>query len=164
MTELKITWNYGRGNMQVDVDAFLSMRNVTKVRKLLKIIRESDMPEQEKVLKDHIEQFLSEAAVAKEACANKAVDWGTKAAEEKSQLEEIQSELERVTAYRGGYKRNSLHWKHYNELVKETKNRVKAQKEKIRFAENWKCDYTKQFKAVQRNEVFYKKLLSEIFS
>jgi hypothetical protein len=164
MTELKITWNYGRGNMQVDADAFLSMRNVAKVRKLLKIIRESDTPEQETVLKDRIEQFLSATVGAKKAYANKAVDWGTRAAEEQQKLEVLQLELNRVTVYRDDYKRNSSPWKDLNERVKEVKSRMKQQKEKVRFAERQKRDYKNNFKTVQRNEEFCKKLLSEVFS
>lgn len=164
MTELRITWNYGRGNMRIDADAFLSMRNVAKVRKMLKIIRTSDTPEQEKVLKDHIEQFLSATVGAKKAYANKAVDWGTRAAEERQKLEQIQSELEKVAAHRNAQTRNSSPWKYWNEQVKKVKSRVKQQKEKVRFAESQKRDYMNNFRTVQRNEAFCKKLLSEVFS
>lgn len=163
MTELKITWNYGRGNMQIDADVFLSMRNVAKVRKLLNIIRESDTPEQEKVLRDHIEQFLSATVGAKKAYANRAVDWGTRVVEEQQKLEKIQSELERVIAHRNVQTRNSSPWKYWNEQVKEIKSRVKQQKERVRFAESQKRDWTNNFKTVQRNEAFCKKLLSEVF-
>lgn len=154
MTDLMITWNYGRGNMQIDIDVFLSSRNTAKVRKLLKIIRESDTPEQEEIFKSRIEELLSGMVDAKKAYANKAVDWGTKSAEGKQELEKIQSELERVTAYRNTYKKNSLPWKHWNESVNNVKSLMKAQKEKVKFAEGWKRDYTNQFKEVQRNEVF----------
>lgn len=164
MTELKITWNYGKGNMRIDANAFLSMRNIAKVRKMLKTIRASDTPEQEKVLKDHIEQFLSATVGAKKAYANKVVDWGTKAAEEQQKLEQIQLELEKVTAHRNSQTRNSSPWKCWNEQMKKVKSLVKQQKEKIRFAENQKRDYMNNFRTVQRNEVFCKKLLSEVFS
>lgn len=164
MTELKITWNYGKGKMQVDTNAFLLMRNTAKVRKLLKIIRESDTPEQEKVLKEQIEQFLSTTGGVKKAYATKAVDWGTKAAEERQKLEKIQSELERVAAHRNTQKRNSSPWKYWNEQMKEVKSRVKQQKEKVRFAESQKRDYINNLKTIQRNEAFCKKLLSEVFS
>lgn len=164
MTELKITWNYGKGNMRIDADAFLSMRNIAKVRKLLKIIRKSDTPEQEKVLKDRIEQFLSATVGAKKAYANKAVEWGTRVAEEQQKLEEIQSEFERVMVYRNAQTRNSSPWKYLNEQVKEVKNRVNQQKEKVRFAESQKREYMNNFKTVQRNEAFCKKLLSEVFN
>ena len=164
MTELKITWNYGRGKMQVDINAFLLMRNTAKVRKLLKIIRESDTPEQEKVLKDQIKQFLLTTGGVKKAYATKAVDWGTKAAEERQKLEKIQSELERVAAHRNAQTRNSSPWRYWNEQVKEVKSRVKQQKEKVRFAESQKRDYINNLKTIQRNEAFCKKLLSEVFS
>lgn len=164
MTELRITWNYGRGDMRIDADAFLSMRNVTKIRKMLKIIRTSDTPEQEKVFKDHIEQFLSATVGAKKAYANKAVEWGTRTVEEQQKLEQIQSELEKVIAHRNAQTRNSSPWKYWNEQVKEVKRRVKQQKEKVRFAESQKRDYMNNFRTIQRNEAFCKKLLSEVFS
>ena len=73
MKELKITWNYGKGNMWIDADELLSMRNIAKVRKLLKIIRESDTPEQEEIFKERIRELLSGMVGIKKAYANKAI-------------------------------------------------------------------------------------------
>lgn len=164
MTELRITWNYEKGNMRIDIDKFLSLRNTTKVRKLLKIIRESDTPDQEEVFKCRIEQLLSGMCGAKKAYANKVVDLETSVAEEQQKLEQIQLELEKVTAHRNAQTRNSSPWKYWNERVKKAKSRVKQQKEKVRFAENQKRDYMNNFRTTQRNEAFCKKLLSEVFS
>lgn len=162
MTDLRI--KYEHGEMVIHLEEFLSWRSIAKVRKLLKIIKGSDTPEQEEIFKERIKELLSGMVDEKKAYANKAVEWGTRVAEEKLELEKMQQELERVTAYRDGYKKNSLPWKNLNEQVKKVKSQLKHQKEKIRFAKGWKRDYTNQFKTVQRNEVFYKKLLSEIFS
>lgn len=164
MTELIIRYNYGRGTMQINTEEFLSMHNAAKVKKLLKIIRGSDTPEQEEVFRECVEQLLSGTDAEKRIHANAAVDWGTRATERKAELEKLQAELEKVAAYRNAYKRNSPPYKHMEEIVKGAKDKVKEQREKVRFAEGLKRDHTRDFKRVLRNEGFYKKLLSEIFN
>lgn len=163
MTELTIRYNYGRGTMRINADEFLSMRSTAKIKKLLKIIRESDTPEQEEAFMVYVKQLLSGMDEKKRFHANAAVDWGTKASEREAELGTLQAELEKALAYREAYKKNSTPWKLMGEAVKEAKGKVSDAKAKVRDAEGFKRMHMREFTRAEKEEAFYEKILSEIF-
>ena len=56
MTDLTI--RYDNGQMIIHLEEFLACRNISKVRKLLKIIARSDTPEMTEQIQSHIEHRI----------------------------------------------------------------------------------------------------------
>ena len=56
--EIRIKWY--NGSMIIDLEKFLSCRSITKVKKLVNIIRDSHTPECEGQIREFIEQELEQ--------------------------------------------------------------------------------------------------------
>ena len=50
-----ITIKYDHGQMLIHLEEFLSCRNISKVRKLIKLINQSDDPDIVNQIKDHVQ-------------------------------------------------------------------------------------------------------------
>ena len=114
--ELKI--RYRNGEMVVLIDEFLNVRNITKFRKLLKIIDKSYTPEARDVLKNYITNYLAEVDEKLKHHANKAVDARTEYKEQKILLEDIVYKRDR-------FKRNTQQYKLLMENVKQKRERLR---------------------------------------
>lgn len=66
-------WNDRKGSMCVHLKEFLSDRNITKFRKLLKIIRESDTQDEENKIREWCERMFEQAESFKKKCSHTKV-------------------------------------------------------------------------------------------
>ena len=132
---------YEGGLMTVHLEEFLSCRSITKVRKLLKVIRSSFTPE--------LEQF------EQKQLKNERYITGY---EEKVKF--CQRQLDNALYNRNQYKKSTpLHksdgWEHYNEDVKRLRQELREIKAMLR---SWRHNFDNN----ARNKEFYKTVLENI--
>lgn len=147
MTDLTI--RYDNGQMIIHLEEFLACRNISKVRKLLKIIIRSDTPEVAEQIQSHIEQKLKGLYRIAKTWANIHVRC--------EEVKQTEYELNGWVQLRSGYKKSSNGYKHYNENVKKSREKLKKAKERMRNSK-------KEFDDTMRDRTFFEKLLSEVFS
>ncbi|WP_299052553.1 hypothetical protein [uncultured Eubacterium sp.] len=145
MTDLTI--RYGNGQMIIHLEEFLACRNISKVRKLLKIIARSDTPEMTEQIQSHIEHRIKGLDDVGKISANQYVKY----------KEEVEQEVDRLVQLRSRYKKKSDGWAHYNDRVKESRERLREVKASMRNSK-------KEFDDTIRDKKFFEKLLSEVFS
>lgn len=148
MTDLTI--RYDNGQMIIHIEGFLSCRNISKVRKLLKIINHSYTPE----VTDQIQQYVTEKVGGIDGLVKISDDQVEKFTEEVKQAEYnvavFKSQRDRNT-------RNSSPYKYYNEKLKAAKEELSEKKYSL-------SDAKREFNNRVRDKVFLEKLLSEVFS
>lgn len=148
MTDLTI--RYGNGQMIIHLEEFLACRNISKVRKLLKIIARSDTPEMTEQIQSHIEHRIKGLDDVGKISANQYVKY-------KEEVKQVEQEVDRLVQLRSRYKKKSDGWAHYNDRVKESRERLREVKASMRNSK-------KEFDDTMRDRAFFEKLLSEVFS
>lgn len=140
--DLKI--KYENGSMTVHLENFLNCHSISKVKKLVKIIRSSFTPECEGTIREYIEQFE-----ARQREISKYIIGYTE------KVKFCQAQLGNCTANRDKYKRNSDGWKHYNNHVKQFRQELKEMQSSLRSRQS---EYDRNI----RDKDFYKKVLEII--
>lgn len=148
MTDLTI--RYDKGQMIIHLEEFLACRNISKVRKLLKIIARSDTPEMTEQIQSHIEHRIKGLDDVGKISANQYVKFV-------ETVKQVEQEVNRLVQLRSRYKKKSDGWAHYNDRVKESRERLREVKASMRNSK-------KEFDDTIRDKKFFEKLLSEVFS
>lgn len=144
---------YEGGSMTVHLEEFLSCRSITKVRKLLKVIRSSFTPECEWQMKEFILNWLER--FEQKQLENERYITGY---EEKVKF--CQRQLDNALYNRNQYKKSTpLHksdgWEHYNEDVKQLRQELREIKALLH---SWRHNFNNN----TRNKEFYKIVLENI--
>lgn len=136
--------------MIIHLEEFLACRNISKVRKLLKIIARSDTPEMTEQIQSHIEHRIKWLDDVGKISANQYVKFV-------ETVKQVEQEVNRLVQLRSRYKKKSDEWTHYNDRVKESRERLREVKTSMRNSK-------KEFDDTIRDKKFFEKLLSEVFS
>ena len=136
--------------MIIHLEEFLACRNISKVRKLLKIIARSDTPEMTEQIQSHIEHRIKWLDDVGKISANQYVKFV-------ETVKQVEQEVNRLVQLRSRYKKKSDEWTHYNDRVKESRERLREVKASMRNSK-------KEFDDTIRDKKFFEKLLSEVFS
>lgn len=123
MTDLTI--RYDNGQMIIHLEEFLACRNISKVRKLLKIIARSDTPEMTEQIQSHIEHRIKWLDDVGKISANQYVKFV-------ETVKQVEQEVNRLVQLRSRYKKKSDEWTHYNDRVKESRERLREVKASMR--------------------------------
>lgn len=99
------------GEMKIVVQSFMEEQTITKINKLLNIIRTSYDPDGEQVIADFCKQWLSQYEIEQKVLANNHVD-----AKEKAR--QIEIDIVYNQRARERYKKNTEPYKEYTELLK----------------------------------------------
>lgn len=144
--DIYIKWS--NGSMTVHLEQFLTCRNISKVRKLVKVIRESYTPECEEKIREYIEQELEQFEPKQKENSRYIIGYTEKA-------KFCQQQLDNCIYNRDRFKKKSEGWEHYN-------NRVKAYREELKELKSQLRIYKKQFSQGMKNKEFYTKVLEII--
>lgn len=144
---------YENGLMTVHLEEFLSCRSISKVKKLLKLIRISFTPECEQQMKEFILNWI-ERFEQKQLENEQYITGYTE------KVKFCQKQLDNALYNRNQYKKSTpLHksdgWEHYNAYVKQFRQEMQEIKALLRFRQS---DFDKNI----RNKEFYKKVLQII--
>lgn len=139
---------YEHGSMVIHLEKFLDCRNISKVKKLVKIIRNSFTPECEDKIREYIEQEIEQFEPRQREISKYIVGYTGK-------VEFCQTQLDDCTANRNRCGRKSNGWKHYNNHVKQFRQELKEIKSLLRSRQS---EYDRNI----RNKDFYKKVLEII--
>lgn len=167
---------YEHGSMTVHLEEFLSMRSISKVRKLLKIIRCSYTPECEQQLKEFVQEQIEQCEPKQQENQKYIIEYRQKAAFAEQQVKRTQLEIERLTmnlkkyqVLRDSHRKNTKIWKNCNtdvkkqrEMLKEPRKRLKEQKAELQHFKNVLRSRQYDFDKNIRNKEFYKKVLKII--
>lgn len=139
---------YEHGSMTVHLEEFLSMRSISKVRKLLKIIRCSYTPECEQQMKEFVQEQIEQYEPKQRE--NNIFITGYE-----QKVRYCEQQLKDVVYARDGQRKNSVLWKLYNEKVKEIRVELSELKKSLNF-------YRSKYDQNVKNRDFYKKVLDNI--
>ena len=139
---------YEHGSMTVHLEEFLSMRSISKVRKLLKIIRCSYTPECEQQMKEFVQEQIEQYEPKQRE--NNIFITGYE-----QKVRYCEQQLKDVVYARDGQRKNSVLWKLYNEKVKEIRVELSELKKSLNF-------YRSKYDQNVKNRDFYKKVLDSI--
>ena len=167
---------YENGSMTVHLEEFLSCRSITKVRKLLKVIRSSFTPECEQQMKEFIqeqteqfEQIQKEHSIYIEGYTQKVRYAEHQIRQTKKCISQIQADVAKLRFIRDSHRKNTKVWKDCNadvkqhrELLKEPKAILKEQNEELGNFKTQLWQRQKAFDRNVRNKEFYKKVIREI--
>lgn len=145
-----ITIKYDHGQMLIHLEEFLSCRNISKVRKLIKLINQSDDHDIVNQIKDHV-QYRMKGLDDIAMIAENRID------RNKAELKDAEMNVQHWLYLRSQHKKGSNGYKHYMTNVKESRDILKEKKADLRSAE-------KEYKDSIRDKEFFSKLLSEVFS
>lgn len=145
-----ITIKYDHGQMLIHLEEFLSCRNISKVRKLIKLINRSDDPDIVNQIKDNV-QYRMKGLDDIAMIAENRIDWN------KAEVKDAEMNVQHWLYLRSQHKKGSNCYKHYMVNVKESRDVLKEKKADLRSAE-------KEYKDSIRDKEFFSKLLSEVFS
>lgn len=154
MTDIEI--KYEHGSMVVHLENFLSDGKISKVRKLLKVIRQSYTPECE----DQIKEFVTQRVTNKEQFHSDQVALAGKITNIESNIDQLERRLKGATISRNAFKKSTpIHknkdWEMWNEQVSYIRESLRESK-KILAAVN------REYKQNIKDRSFYKKVIEEI--
>lgn len=154
MTDIEI--KYEHGSMVVHLENFLSDGKITKVRKLLKVIRQSYTPECE----DQIKEFVMQRVTNKEQFHSDQVALAGKNTNIESNIDQLERRLKGATISRNAFKKSTqIHknkdWEMWNEQIISIRESLRESK-KILAAVN------REYKQNVKDRAFYKKVIEEI--
>lgn len=144
--EIRIKWY--NGSMIIDLERFLSCRSITKVKKLVNIIRDSHTPECEGQIRRFIEQELEQYEPRQKEVSRYITGYTEK-------VKFCEKQLNNCISNRDRFKRKSDGWEHYNSHVKAFRDELKEMKAALRTHQR-KSDNEK------KNRDFYMKVLEII--
>lgn len=167
---------YENGSMTVHLEEFLNDRSITKVRKLLKVIRSNFNPECEQQMKEFIqeqtkqfEQVQKEHSIYIEGYTQKVKYAEQQIRQTKHRISQIQADVAKLQFIRDSHRKNTKVWKDCNadvkqhrELLKEPRATLKEQNEELRNLKTRLWQRQKVFDRNIRNKGFYKKVLENI--
>lgn len=144
---------YENGSMIVNVEEFLNMRSVAKVRKLLKLIRDSFTPECEQQIKGFVQDWIEQSEQRQLEIARYITGYEQK-------LVCCQAQLRDALYTRDGYKRStprhkSEGWDKWNDEVKACRKELAEVKTQLR-------SYRRSGNNGIRDREFYKWVLENI--
>ncbi len=145
---MDIKISYDNGSMVIHLEDFLNCRSISKVRKLVRIIRDSFTPECEAEIRKYVEQEIGQFEPRQKEISKYIIGYTDK-------VKFCQGQLDNCTTNRNRYRRNSDGWKHYNSHVQQFRQELKEIKVLLR---SWQSEYDKNI----RNRDFYKKVLEII--
>lgn len=119
-TELNISWNNGKGKMIIRLEYFLREQSLSKIRKLIRIIKESDTPEE-------LEKFyevLKNDAISDKDFANNIVSSREKIKDYENSIIVEQRCMDLFKTERDKYKRKSDSYEYFANLYKGSKERL----------------------------------------
>lgn len=145
---LTIKYGYGKGTMEINVENFMDMRQISRCRKLIKIIRQSNTPEEI----DKLETYINEAIDFIELRLKETAERGVA---EKTKAKEAEEKLKKLIEERDRHRKGTVVYKNANKAVKDMRERYKMHnsiyKEMIR-----------EFNRQTKNKEFYPRVLEEI--
>ena len=144
--EIRIKWY--NGSMIIDLEKFLSCRSITKVKKLVNIIRDSHTPECEGQIRRFIEQELEQYEPRQKEASRYIAGYTEKA-------KFCEKQLNNCISNRDRFKRKSDGWEHYNSHVKAFRDELKEMKAALR-------TYQRKSDNEKKNRDFYMKVLEII--
>lgn len=164
---------YENGSMTVHLEEFLNIRSITKVRKLLKLIRSSFTPECEQQIKEFVqeqaeqfEQVQKEHSIYIEGYAQKIRYAEQQIRQTQHIISQIQTGVKNSQLLRDSHRKNTKVWKNrnadvkkYRERLKEPRNTLKKQKEELKELKALLRSRQQSFDRNVRNKDFYKKVL-----
>ena len=151
-----ITIKYDHGQMLIHLDRFLSDGKITKVRKLLKLIRQSYTPECEERIKEYIQQC---GVTDKDKFHTSQVALAGKITNIKSNIYILENRLKAATFNRNMLKKSTpIHkneeWEKWNEQVKDCRKSLRESKILLTVV-------NQEYKQNIKNRVFYQKVMQE---
>lgn len=146
METIRIEW--GDGVMSVNLKEFLSCRSISKVKKLVKIIRESFTPNCEMQIREFVEQEIEQYEPRRKDAERHIVGYRQK-------VDYLDSYIYTASAYRDRYKKNSTPWKHHNDDLKRFKEEQRELKKQL-------ISWQRKLNENQKNQEFYMKVLEII--
>ncbi len=144
---VQITYKRGRGQMTVNVPEFLRMRQISRYRKLMRLVRQSDTPDAADGIVQYIRQELADMDARMKEAASGTVRTRT-------QAKEMQPEIDRLVALRDKYKRGTDQYKECSQWVKDARQIHRDLGKLSR-------SYEAEFKALQKGRKFYQKAIAE---
>lgn len=145
---MDITIKYNHGTMVIHLDEFLNCRNITKFKKLLKLMSESHNQDVINLVKSHIQLTINRQEYDCMVTRCKVLE-----------LEPLFAEHEKTLnlwiKYRNRMKKNTNTWKEYNREVIQARHRFQQVKKSLRTAK-------KDLDTLAKNIQFYKKCLQLI--
>lgn len=167
---------YENGSMTVHLEEFLNIRSITKVRKLLKLIRSSFTPECEQQIKEFVqeqteqfEQVQKEHSIYIESCMQKITNAEQQIRQTKHVISQIQSDVSKLQFIRDSHRKNTKVWKNCNadvkkqrKFLKEPRETLKDQNKELKELKTLMKSRQHAFDSNIRNKEFYKKVLQII--
>lgn len=141
---LNILYNWGKGKMKIWLPKFFEDPKMFDTRKIIKLIRDSQTPEEEEKIWRYIEAEMETIEDRMKSCANKSVDASTKA-------KELEPDLARLIEQRDRWKKSS---DPYKELMKG----VKTMRAEINHQKAVAKSQLSDFNRLMRQKDFYVKL------
>lgn len=145
---LHISYNNGRGHMTVNTLAFLSEQGIRNIRKLIKLIKSSDTPDELEKLHGILCEEISTFDLRLKELANRGANARTR-------YKELEPELDRLVYQRERYKKS-------DQRYKDLMLRVKAVRENIRREKAVYHSAVSDFKRLSRNKEKFNKIAKEI--
>lgn len=139
------SWSKRKGSMCVKLYGFIEMHSITKFRKLLKLIRTSDTPDEEHKIDDLFKKFSEQYEPCKQQLAVAKI-------QHSREIQMYQTDTDVLKVHRNCYTRNSPSYKKYSALLKEGKEKLSAAKAAYRQA-------VQHEKSIEKTMVFMKKCL-----
>lgn len=133
--------------MTVNVPEFLRMRRIGRYRQLMALIRRSDTPD----VAGEVLQYIRQDLAGMDA---RMRDVASRAEEAQSGVERIRMDVCRLTAMRDRAKRGSERYRMYSQHVKDARRAYHALQGSYR-------GYTAELKEMQKDRVFYQKIMDE---
>ena len=172
--DLKI--KYENGSMIVHLEELLNCRSISKVKKLLKVIRCSYTPEGEQQIKEFVqsaleqfEQVQKEHSIYIERYMQKIRNAEQQIRQTKHIISQIQSDVSKLQFIRDSHRKNTKVWKNCNtdvkkqkECLKEPRETLKEQNEELKELKTLLKSRQHAFDSNIRNKEFYKKVLQII--
>lgn len=129
---------YENGSMMVHLEEFLNIRSITKVRKLLKLIRSSFNPECEQQIKEFVqeqteqfEQVQKEHSIYIEGYTQKVKYAEQQIMQTKHCISQIQTGVKNSQLLRDSHRKNTKVWKDRNADVKKVQGTPEITKKHI---------------------------------
>lgn len=131
---ITISYNQGKGEMKVRVDEFIQNQTISKIRKLVNLIRTSETPEVEQEIADFCKEWLSKYETEQKNHANLHVHYMDK-------VHEFEEQVKITKVLRDSYKKKSKLYRNYSEQAKDWESktreaRLSANSHKRNFQEN----------------------------
>lgn len=139
---------FNNGSMVIHLEVFLGCRSITKVKKLVKVIQHSYTPETLDLMKEFIERGVEQFEPRMREDKIYISGYETK-------LKFAQEKMDVYRFHRDCCKKNTEHWKKYNEVVKQYRQEVSEIKAALKSKKS-------DFDDCIRNKAFYERVLEII--